>query len=227
MANFEIIEQEGLRLVKCTLSNETVRTEAGALYYMKGPIAMESKAPGVGGFLKAMATGESIFRPTYTGSGELYLEPSFGNFHVLEVSGTEWILEDGAYWASESGIEVDIHREKALTAFKSGEGFMNFQTKIKGAGKVVLNAQGPVQEMKLNNEKLVVDGKYVIARPSTLSYSVQRATKSLLGSATSGEGMVSVYEGTGTVLISPMPFWRQRLFGTLQAAMMMSAAAKR
>lgn len=227
MANFEIIEQEGLRLVKCTLSNETVRTEAGALYYMKGPITMESKAPGVGGFLKAMATGESIFRPTYTGTGELYLEPSFGNFHVLDVNGAEWILEDGAYWASESGIEVDIHREKALTAFKSGEGFMNFQTKIKGRGKAILNAQGPVQEMQLNNEKLVVDGKYVIARPASLSYTVQRATKSLLGSATSGEGLVSVYEGTGTVLISPMPFWRQRLFSTLQASMMMQAAAKR
>ena len=47
MANFEIIEQEGVRLVKATLNNETIRTEAGALYYMQGAITMESPAPSV------------------------------------------------------------------------------------------------------------------------------------------------------------------------------------
>jgi uncharacterized protein (AIM24 family) len=62
-----------------------------------------------------------------------------------------------------------------------------------------------------------VDGKYVLAREATLTYSVQRATKSLLGSVTSGEGLVRTYEGTGTVLMSPMPYWRQRLFDALVA----------
>ena len=32
MAHFEIVEREGLNLVKCTLQNETVRTESGAMY---------------------------------------------------------------------------------------------------------------------------------------------------------------------------------------------------
>lgn len=50
MADFQIIEQEGVRLVKCALMKETVRTESGALYYLRGPIAMESKAPSMGGF---------------------------------------------------------------------------------------------------------------------------------------------------------------------------------
>ncbi|HLO85980.1 MAG TPA: AIM24 family protein [Nostocaceae cyanobacterium] len=58
MANFEIIEREGLHLVKVILQNEneTVRTESGALYYMRGKIVMESKPPSAGGFLKALAT---------------------------------------------------------------------------------------------------------------------------------------------------------------------------
>lgn len=227
MAQFDIIEQEGLRLVKITLNNETVKAESGALYYMKGPITMESKAPSVGGFMKAMVTGETIFRPTYTGTGELFLEPSFGGFHVLELAGDEWILEDGAYWASEKDVEVDVHRDKAWTSLKSGEGFMNFQTKVKGRGKVVLNAQGPVQEVILKNDKLVVDGKYVIARPSTIQYTIERAAKSLLGSATSGEGLVSIYQGTGKLLMAPMPYWRQRLFATLHTGIMAAAAAKR
>jgi uncharacterized protein (AIM24 family) len=215
MASFEVIEQEGLRLVKVTLDNETVRTESGALYYMRGPIEMESKGPSVGGFLKAIATGESIFRPTYTGTGELYLEPSFGGFHILDLSGDTWILENGAYWASELTIGVDVHREKALTAFKSGEGFIDFQTKVNGVGKVVLNTSGPVEVLELKDDKLVVDGKYVLGRQDSLNYSVRKATKSLLGSVTSGEGLVRIYEGTGKVLFAPIPYWRQRLFASL------------
>lgn len=218
MAQFQVVEQEGVRLVKVTLNNETVRTESGALYYMRGPITMESKSPGIGGFFKALASGESIFRPTYTGTGELWLEPSFGEFHVLDCAGQTWIAESGAYWASEMGVTVDVHREKTLTALKSGEGFMDFQTKLSGVGQVVLRAQGPVQVMQLNQDRLVVDGNYVIARSGSVAYSAQRATKSLLGSLTSGEGFVRIYEGTGTILIAPIPYWRGRMFGAITHA---------
>lgn len=215
MANFEIIEQEGVRLIKATLQNETIRTEAGALYYMQGAITMESKAPSLTGFFKSVASGESIFRPTYTGLGTVFLEPSLGGFHIMEVKGESWILESGAYWASDADVTVDAFREKAWTAFRSGEGFVDFQTKIGGQGKLVMAGQGPVQEVKLVNERLVVDGNYVLARPAGMSYSVERATKSLLGSMTSGEGYVRVYEGTGTLLMAPIPYWRQRMHASL------------
>lgn len=215
MAQFDIIEQEGVRLVKVTLANETVRTESGALYYMRGALSMESQAPSLGGMLKAMATGEKVFRPTYTGTGELYLEPSFGAFFVFECGGGTWIAENGSYWASEMGVTVDIHREKALTSLKSGEGFLDFQTKLSGEGKVVLQAQGPVEVVNLENDRLVVDGRYVLARSGAIEYSAQRATRSLLGSMTSGEGFVRIYEGTGTLLMAPIPYWRQRLFASI------------
>lgn len=211
MAQFEVIEQEGVRLVKATLNDETVRSEAGALYYMRGPLTMESRGPGAGGFLKAMATGESIFRPTYTGSGELYLEPSFANFHVFELHGREWILERGAYWASDGDVDVDVHRDSAMTSLLSGQGLVNFQTKVRGNGQVVIVAQGEVQTLPVDNDKLVVDGTFVVARTGNLRYSIERAAKSLFGSMSSGEGLVSTFEGTGTVLIAPIPFWRFRL----------------
>lgn len=223
MANFEIIENEGVRLVRAVLDKETVRTESGALYYMRGNITMESKAPSALGFLKSMASGESIFRPTYTGTGELVLEPSFGGFHILDLGGQEWILEDGAYWASEAGVEVDVFRDSAMNAFKGGEGLVNFQTKVKGKGKVVINVPGPIQELRLQNERLVVDGKFVVARPASgISYSVERATKSLIGSMTSGEGYVRIFQGSGTLLFAPVPYWRNRLFSTIHSALLAS-----
>lgn len=212
MAVFEVIRSEGLNLVKITLQNEMVRTEAGALYYMRGPITMESKVGPMGGLLKAFASGESLIRPTYTGTGELYLEPSFSNFHVFDVQGQEWILERGAYWASESSVQVDVYRDKTLTSLLSGQGFVNIQTRVFGQGQVVVVAQGDVQEMELKNDKLVVDGRFVVARAASLQYSVEKATKSLFGSMTSGEFLVSTFQGTGKVLIAPIPYWRARLY---------------
>ena len=39
---------------------------------------------------------------------------------------------------------------------------------------------GPVEELVLEKNKLVVDGKFAFARYSTLNYSCKKATKSLL-----------------------------------------------
>ena len=53
---------------------------------MKSDVAMESKMPPVGGFLKAALSSESIFRPTHSGTGELYLEPTAGGIHTMELN---------------------------------------------------------------------------------------------------------------------------------------------
>lgn len=216
MATFEILEREGSRMVKATLANETVRTESGALHYLCGSIKMETQMPSAGGFLKSLATGENIFRPTYTGTGELYLTPSLAGYHILEVAGREWILDGGAYWASEGGIEVSVERNKLLTGLVGGEGL--FQTKVKGQGKVVMVAQGPVETVKLQGDRLVVDGNFAIARTGAINYRVEKATKSLVGSVTSGELLVNVFEGTGTVLLAPVPYWQVLLLRQVAAS---------
>jgi uncharacterized protein (AIM24 family) len=216
MAHFEVIEREGLNLVKVTLQKETVRTEAGAMYYILGDIKMESKLPSAGGFLKSMVTGETVFRPTYSGTGELFLEPSFSSFHSFDCDGQEWIVQAGAYWASEESVKIDIHRDKVMTSFFSGKGLLNFWTKLKGHGKVVIVAPGPVEIIELKNDRLVVDGHFAVAWQGTLDYRIEKATKSLLGSATSGEFLVSTYTGTGKLMLAPVPNWRKFLLDQVQ-----------
>ncbi|MBD2345246.1 AIM24 family protein [Anabaena subtropica] len=216
MANFEIIERESLHLVKVTLQNETIRTESGAMYYMRGKITMQSQAPSAGGFLKSLATGENIFRPTYTGTGELYLEPSLSGYYILELDGSEWILDSGAYWASDGSVEVGIERNKMISGLIGGEGL--FQTKVKGRGKVVMVTQGPVEVINLQNDRLVVDGNFAIARTGAINYRVEKATKSLLGSMTSGEFLVNTFEGTGTVLLAPVPYWQVMMLRQITAS---------
>jgi uncharacterized protein (AIM24 family) len=43
-----------------------------------------------------------------------------------------------------------------------------------------------------------------IAWSAGLQFTVEKTTKSLLGSAASGEGFVNVYRGTGRVMIAPV-----------------------
>ena len=72
-------------------------------------------------------------------------------------------------------------------------------------------APGPVDEVELNDERLVVDGNYVIARTAGISFKIRRPTRSLLGYYLSGERYARVYEGTGRLLIATTPYWRLRI----------------
>ncbi len=201
MVTFDVQTKELLRIVKIELNNDAVRTEAGAMYYMIGNITMEAKAPSTGGFLKSLVSAESVVRPVYRGTGQLFLEPSYGDFTILELNGEEWILDRGAYYASEMSVDVGVVTNKAWSGMLSGEGF--FQTKVSGRGKVVITSQGPLETVELNNSRLVVDGTFAVARTGNIEFKVEKATKGLFGTAVSGEGLVNTFTGTGKVLIAP------------------------
>lgn len=199
--HFSIEEKEMLKMVKVEMQNATIRCEAGAMYYMLGNLEIESKMPSAGGLLKSMVTKETAFKPTIKGSGTVYLEPSFGMFTILELNNEQWILDKGAYYASEMGIEVGMWTNKAVSGLFSGEGF--FQTQVSGTGKVIVVSNGPLEEIVLNNDKLVVDGSFAVARTAGIQFTVNKATKGLFSSWTSGEGIVNTFTGTGKVLIAP------------------------
>lgn len=214
MAEFRVVEQEGTRYVEIHLNHEMVRVESGALSYFTGDINVHSLlVPSLGGMIKSLIANEAVYRPTYTGTGVITLESSLGGFHLLDLKGESWILERGAYWASEGSLEVNFHRERMVTGIWAGEGPVYLQTRVRGVGKVVLTTRGPVEEIRLHDgEKVAAEGKYVIARTGDVSFKVRRTTKNFMGRFTSGEGFVRVYEGTGRILLNPAPYWRYRLF---------------
>ena len=200
---FEVVPKEMLRMVKVTLENSAFRYESGGMYYMQGQLAIEAHLPSAGSFLKSMVTKEAAVKPIIKGTGTVFLEPSFGEFTIMEMKGEEWILDKGAYYASEMGIEIGMWTNKAISGFFSGEGF--FQTKVSGFGKVVIVSNGPLEEVVLNgSSNLVVDGSFAIARTSGVNLSVSKATKGLFSSFTSGEGLVNTFSGVGKVMIAPV-----------------------
>lgn len=199
--NFEVVEKETLKFLKAGFENSAVRYESGGMYYMQGNLELEANLPSAGGFLKSMVTRESVVKPVIRGSGTVWFEPSFGNFTIMELSGDEWILDKGAYFASEMDIEIGSFTNKSISGLFSGEGF--FQTKVSGSGKVVILSNGPLETIELNNGKLVVDGSFAVARQSSVQLTVARANKGIFGSMISGEGIVNTFTGTGKVLIAP------------------------
>src|ERR1035437_754336 len=171
---FEVVPKEMLRLMMVQLENSAFRYEHGGMYYMKGQLTIEANLPSAGGFLKAMVTKESAVKPVIRGTGTVFMEPSFGEFTIMELKGEEWILDKGAYYCSEMGIDVGMWTNKAISGFFSGEGF--FQTKVSGYGKVVIVSNGPLEEVILDGtSNLTVDGTFAIARTSGVNLSVSRA----------------------------------------------------
>ncbi len=199
----EILRTEFYQMPKITLDNATVVIEAGAMHYMRGIINIESKLPSVGGLLKSKLTGEKVVRPVYSGTGEIYLEPTFGEVQILNLAGETWILDRGAFLAAGAGVEVGMFTNKAISGLFGGEGF--FQTQVSGQGDVMYMAPGPVERLELANDTLVVDGSFAVARTTGLEYKVEKATKGFFSSLTSGEGIVNTFRGTGSVLIAPVP----------------------
>jgi len=196
-----------LKNVKITLKKGSVKLESGALYFMKGKIDVETKA--AKGFLKnlgsSMLSGEKMFKPTYSGVGEIWLEPSFGHFMLIELDNDEIIVDKGMFYACESDMEVSaVVQKNVSSAMFGGEGF--FQTRIAGTGIVVLSIPVPMDEVMvyhLENDEVKVDGNFAILRRGNIQFSVEMITKGIIGTMTSGEGLLQTFKGTGEVWLAP------------------------
>jgi uncharacterized protein (AIM24 family) len=217
---FEVIEYEMYRMGKITLQGTSVVLEAGLLHYWIGQIQMTANAPSLGGMAKSFLTKEKMVRPIYSGMGDVYLEPTFGDIGFLDLNGQEmWILDKGAYMASDQGVQLGMYSNPMFNSFFGGEGM--FQTQVSGVGKVMYWSPGPVQRVELQGQTLTVDGSFAVGRTASLDYRVEKATKGLFKSMMSGEGLVNVFSGYGSVLLAPMPnryMTLLREFGGLHAA---------
>ena len=194
---------------KKVVNDVSVNIEKGALSYMRGPISMKNKIGGPIGLGKKLfsskVTGESTFKPKYEGTGDIFLEPSFGHYALIELEDDEIIVDDGLFYACESSVEITAHMNKSLSSMVLGnEGV--FQTKLSGNGIAVLEIPVPEEEIfkcKINNDVLKVDGNFAILRTGDIDFTVEKSSKSLVSTATGGEGLLNVFRGTGEVWLIP------------------------
>lgn len=199
------------RQVLIELKGNAYTISAGAMQWTAGNVGMAADVKGIGDlFGKALSskmTKESAIKPRYQGNGLLMLEPTYKHILLEEVS--DWggiVLDDGLFLACESNVQQKVvARSNLSSAMMGNEGLFNLC--LKGKGIAVLESPVPRNELiefVLENDEVRIDGNYAIAWSDTLDFRVEKSSKSIIGSAVSGEGLVNVYRGTGRILMSPI-----------------------
>lgn len=198
------------RQIAIYILNSAVKIESGAMSYYQGPLEMTTGIDSAGKFVRqaftGKLTGEKIIMPEYAGSGLLVLEPSFKHFILMQLGPNESIICDkGMFFAASKNVNIQPALAGGVSgSLLGGEGI--FQQQITGPGLVIL--ESPVPEMEINkinlyNDVLRVDGNFALLRSASVSMNVERAGKTLVGSAASGEGLANVFRGTGKVWLAP------------------------
>ena len=198
--------------VSISLDNSSVLLEPGAMLLTRGNVTMtlENPASGgssVGGFFKravtSVASGESMIKPKFTGTGDVLLEPTKNFLFLIAIQDATFICDQGLWKACDGNLEVDAHINTFSAAVASGEGTV--MPRVKGTGNILLESPVPkekIMEVQINNEELRVDGPFVMAFWGDISFTTEKVSKGLMSSAASGEGYVNVYKGTGTLWIN-------------------------
>ena len=187
--------------------------QAGAMQWMGGNVQATSGIKGIGDFLgkalKGAVTKETAVKPEYVGEGCLVLEPTYKYIILADIG--KWgpagmTIEDGMFLACDANVKSKVVAKKNLSSAVLGnEGLFNLS--LHGNGVAALESNVPEDELIeviLENDELKIDGNLAVCWSSNLDFTVERSTKTLVGSAVSGEGLVNVYRGTGRVLMCPV-----------------------
>jgi len=183
---------------------ERLTAEAGSMASMDG--AMQMITAFSGGFfpalLKTFLGGESLFVNTFYNQSDRPLDlvltqSTVGDIIRLELKAGESIcLQPGAYIAHMGGVSMQV-QWAGFKSWLSGEGL--FKLKLQGPGLLFFGAYGGITERRVQGD-LIVDTGHLVAYSPQLKMNIQLAG-GLMGSITSGEGLVNRMTGQGKIYL--------------------------
>ncbi|MEQ1503283.1 MAG: TIGR00266 family protein, partial [Myxococcota bacterium] len=183
--------------------NEVIRVEPGAMVSHSDGVTTETKVEGglFSGF-KRMLGGESFFQNTWkapAAGGEITLAPSLpGDLVTIEIGAGAFLLQSGAYVASDAGVKTDTSWGGAK-GFFGGGGLLLLR--VTGSGTVLVSAYGAVEERVLAaGQKYVVDTGHIVGFEESVKFAL-RASGGLKAAVLGGEGAVCELTGPGRVLM--------------------------
>jgi len=192
---------------------DTLYAENNAMVSMDETLSLTGKASG--GFFRSLGrkflNDENFFQQHYVaekGAGDVLLAPNIpGDVRLLEVDNAQYMLSDGAYLASTEGVKIEAKSQSLGKALFSRSGGF-FVMKASSAGTLAVSGFGSIREIEVTPEKpVLVDNGHLVAWDAALTYelTMNTAHKGFLGrlveSATSGEGIVLKFAGTGKILV--------------------------
>lgn len=210
--NLHVPSPQVWRQIRIELNGGGALLEPGALQYARGRLQVEVQKLNAKSniFTRAMAsagTGESGFATSYTGTGEVWTEPTTRHFIVARMDGPQdaLLLDDRAFYACESSISLKTHIHSSVQGMLSGNGLM--QPKLEGLGVFVIECPVPVNEIEeidvRQGEELIVDGEMMLMYSAHLQVELAPLVRGLRNLYRSGEGLVYKIRGNGKVWITP------------------------
>jgi uncharacterized protein (TIGR00266 family) len=189
-------------------AGETIRAEASAMIGMSANIRVQTSGPMdrargglLGGLRRAVLGGETFFTNTFTATGapgEVMLAPSLtGDMVVHPLAGGDLFIQGSSYVAAPDSVRLDT-RWQGFKGFLSGETM--FFLHATGQGPVLVNAFGAIETIDLDGE-LIVDTGHLVAFTGGIDYEVATATRGLIASWLSGEGLVLRVFGRGRLYV--------------------------
>ena len=198
---------------------DKIYCESGAMVMMEAALDLKGRMNGGlgGAIMRRLANGESFFQQhieAVRGDGDCLLSPALpGALEIIEVGKRQYMLNDGAFVAATSGTEMKVRTQNIGNAlFAQSGGFFVMETS--GTGQVVVSGFGSMFQLDVAPGKdVIIDNSHVVCWDSTLQYQISVTTGSaggggiggmignLVNSATSGEGIVLRFSGSGKVYV--------------------------
>lgn len=197
---------------------EKIHCESDAMVMMESTLELHGKIAGglLGGLKRKLAGGESFFQQhieAVNGNGDCLLSPVLpGAMQVIDVGAKQYILNDGAFVASDVSIEMKMRSQSIGNALFAGSGGF-FVAETSGSGQLVVSGFGSMFALDVTRDKdVIIDNSHVVCWDSTLHYEISVTTSKNTGgiggflsnavnSFTSGEGIVLRFSGNGKVYI--------------------------
>jgi uncharacterized protein (TIGR00266 family) len=201
---YEIRYKPAFASIFVTLNpGDSITAEAGAMTSMDGQVSMQTKLSGglIAGLLRKFLGGESMFVNEFTNKTSqpltLVLNQScVGDIEKFDLNNSEICLQPGAYIAHTPGVNMGLGWA-GFSSFFAGEGL--FKLKLSGKGQVFFGAYGGITKKRVNGE-FIVDSSHLVAYPGDMKLQLKLAG-GLIGSVTSGEGLVSKISGQGDIYL--------------------------
>lgn len=202
---YEIRYKPSFATLFVTLSpGETLTAEAGAMASMAAQLSMKTSLSG--GFLQALLKkflgGESLFVNHFSNETQQPLElvltqSTIGDVAAIELkAGREICFQPGAYIAHTPGIHMGV-QWAGFSSWLAGEGL--FRLKLSGQGTVFFGGYGGITQRRVTGE-FIVDSGHLIAYEPSVKMKIGLAG-GLVGSVTSGEGLVNRLSGQGDIYL--------------------------
>ncbi len=182
---------------------EQVTAEAGAMVSMDSGITMKTEFSGglIQALLRSFLGGESLFVNIFRNSSQkpqtvVLTQSVIGDIHRIDLNQGTICFQPGAYIAHTPGVNMGV-RWAGFASWFAGEGL--FKLQFSGTGRVFYGCYGGIMEKTIAGE-FIVDNSHLVAYEPNITMNI-RMSGGILGSLTSGEGLVNKLKGRGKIYL--------------------------